>query len=294
MLSSVAADGNAVEMLERARRQYEAHRYQECLETLTQAGDDALDNPEFWFLRAAALRHLGKVKEAIKTARTGLELSPEHIGLLDSLGLALMEKRDLAGADKAFRTALALAPEHTTLLAHHAMALADLGRLKEAETVYATLLRIDPDSSQALETRARLAVRFRDPAADSFVAELLAHDPENQVGQLLRGTLALRRKQAGNAAEAFHEAAALNPGDAQVAKVARASRIVAHPLLAPSRWILMLGSGRARLVYIAMVVVLRELHQTALAVAWLFFWLIFVLIAPRALRIHYKRRYGSL
>lgn len=294
MPPNCGADDSSVEMLERARRHYDARRHQECLNALAQAGDDALNNPEFWFLRSASLRYLGRLKDAIKTAKAGLDLSPDHIGLLDNLGLALMQKRDLTGADKAFRAALTLAPANLALLEHHTIALYELGRMKEAETVYGMLLKIDPDSPQALESRARLAVRFRSGDADRHVAELLAHDPESPVGQLLRGKLAIHQKRAGAAAAAFHQAAALVPGDVAVAKTARWYRVLAHPLLAPSRWIILLGSGRARLVYIAIAVFLRAVHQTALAATWLLFWLVFVLILPRVLRGHYKRRYGSL
>jgi tetratricopeptide (TPR) repeat protein len=258
------------------------------------AGDDALDWADFWFMRAESLRQLGRVKDAIETAKAGLERWPEHIGLLDSLGLALLSRKKLSAANESFRSALRLAPDTPFLLAHHAMALRRLGRVDEATDVYNHLRTLDPDSPSANRARATLAIEFGDPNADRYVDDVLADDPEDPRGHSLRGRLALRHKQSGEAAAAFREAAALSPGSVPAAKAARWAQVLDHPFVFPSRWILMLGSGRARILYIAVTVMLSALHLRVLAATWFAFWLIFVLVVPRLLRNNLARRHGSL
>jgi len=280
--------------VELARRYFEGGSFERCLHALSQAGEGALEHPQYWFLRAESLRKLGRPEEAVRAARTGLAGQPEHIGLLDSLGLSLVALGDIAAGDESYRAALSLAPEHPVLLSHHAVALARLDSLDDARRVVSMLMAVAPDSITALEARAQVAFRARDSAADRYVAELLARDPENQNGHVLRGQLASRRRQARPAAEAFGEAAALNPGNVSVARAARAFRIAANPLLAPTRSVLMLGRKRALFVYIVVVVGLFALGQPTLAFVFAGLWFVFMAVMPRVLRRYYRKRYGEL
>lgn len=277
-----------------ARRFFEGGSFEKCLDALAQGGESVLEEDDFWFLRAESLRRLERREEAVEAARAGLARSPEEIGLLDSLGLSLVALGDVADGDEAYRAGLSLVPDHPALLAHHAVALAMLGSAAEAQRVVSTLLAVAPDSVTALDARAHVAFRLDDPAVDQYVADLLARDPENARGQILRGKLAFRRRQARPAAQAFREAAALNPGNVSVARAARESRLAANPLLAPTSRIFMLGRRRARLVYVAVVVTLILLHQHVLALAFAAFWVVFMGIVPRTLRVYYRRRYGKL
>jgi Flp pilus assembly protein TadD len=294
MHTAFAADGTAVDALTEARRHFEQNRGQQCLSALREAGDDALDQADFWFMRAESLRQLGRLKDAVKAARVGLERWPEHIGLLDTLGLALLSSKKVAAAEENFRSALQLAPDTPVLLAHHGIALRRLGRVDEATRVYNGLLALDADSPSANRARATLAVELRDPNADRHIADVLALDPEDPTGHLLRGRLALRQRRSGDASAAFREAAALSPGSVGAAKAARWAQVLDHPLLFPSRWILMLGSGRARILYFAVWITLVALHLRLLAWTWFAFWVVFVLVVPRLLRSNLARRHGSL
>jgi tetratricopeptide (TPR) repeat protein len=294
MRDAIEADETAVDALTEARRHYDQERFQECLSALRRAGDDALDDPQFWFLRAECLRLTGKVKDAATAAKTALGRWPDHIGLLDSLGLAYLARRRVSKADEAFRSALQVAPDTPFLLAHHAMALRRLGRIDEATRVYDRLLAIDPDAPSANHARAALAIAFHDPRADRFVSDVLADDPDDPTGHSLRGRLALQRRQSGEAVAAYRDAAALNPGSISSAKMARWAQVLDHPLMFPSRWILMLGSTRARILGFGVSIVLNALGQHVLAGIWFAFWLIFVLVLPRILRNNLARRHGSL
>lgn len=277
-----------------ARRYRELGQAEKTLAALADVGGDALESDEYWFLRASALRQLTRYEEAVQAAHTGLQRNPEHIGLLDVLGLTLIERGDLAGADTAFQAALRFQPQHPMLLAHHAFALARLGRFAEAQDAVDTVMAVAPDSSTALQVRAQVAYLAKDKSAPEYVEELLALEPENRAGHVLRGNLARRRREAKPAAQAYAEAAMLNPTNLSVARAARASRVMAHPMLAPSRWLLMLGRRRAQLLYLVVVIGLTAMHQQTLAYAVFAFWVVFVVVTPRLLKAHYRSKHGEL
>lgn len=264
------------------------------LAELERSDEEWLERPDYWFFRAEALRLVGRKVEAGEAARQGLQRWPDDVGLIDSLGLSLFDVGDLRNAEAAFRSGLRLAPENDSLLAHLAHTLARTGQFDEAHSLAAALMRLDPDAAVSLETRARVAVLARDSDAEGFVRDLLAHDPDNPVAHSLLGFLAARRLQGRPAAEAFAHAAAINPGSRTVARAARETRIAAHPLLTPTRWIFMLGRTRARLLYLLVVVALFAMHQ--MTAAWVFaaVWLVFMVLVPRRLRAHYNQRYGEL
>src|SRR5262249_35564599 len=152
----------------------------------------------------------------------------------------------------------------------------------------------DPDSPAALQARARLAVRAREADAQQHVAAVLSRDPESELGLLMQGSLAFRRRRADEAANAFGQAAMLNPENTSAAKAARGMRGIRHPRGLPGRQILRRGGRGARILYIAVVAALIALHQHALETAFIAYWVAFVLVLPRLLRRHYRRRYGSL
>jgi len=277
-----------------ARHYHELGRYESALDALQGVTSDELETDEYWLLRSECLRRLGRYDEAVAAARSGLGRTPDDIGLLDSLGLTLGAKEDWRGADDQFLAALALVPEHPVLLSHHAEALARQGRQLEAEKVVSQLQSLAPDSLVALEARAQIAYVGERSEAQAAVDELLAVDPENRRGHILRGNLAAREQRFKPAARAFQEAAALDPSNTSVVRAARRTRLAAHPLLTPSRLVVKLSRGKPLVFYYAVIVLLFALHQPALALAFWLAWLVFVAIVPRVLRARYRRRYGEL
>jgi tetratricopeptide (TPR) repeat protein len=280
--------------LSQARRFFGLGQYASVLVALKDAGDEALDGPEYWFMRSEAERLTGAREEAVATARAGLEYWPQHVGLLDSYGLALLELKDLAGAESTFRTVLALEPNNVPVLGHLAVTLARRGRFGDAKTAADAMMRMAPDSSAALRARAQVAYLAKDPGADGYIEELLAHDPESPSAHAIRGNAALKRRDGKTAASAFAQAAALNPSNQSVARAARQTRVLAHPLVAPSRKLHLLGRGRMRLAWFAVGIPLLALHQTTLFWFVAAFWMVFVYLTPAALRSFYRRKYGEL
>ena len=97
------------------------------------------------FLRAGmANERTGNYPAAVKAYERGLEVEPENVELLNSLGFALFQQGKSEEAVGALERALAVDPKHWK--AHNNMALAsiDIGELEIAEAHYRESLAIEP------------------------------------------------------------------------------------------------------------------------------------------------------
>ncbi len=280
-----------------ARHYVEIDRPQLALDALAKARDDALSDPEFWLLRAEALRELERPDEAAEAARRGLELDAEDISLLDALALAELDRDRLEPAQQALAAALELEPDHPVLLAHRALALARDERFAAAREAVLEALRVAPDSVAVRRVRAQVAVLAEEPDAARYVDDLLARSPEDRTGHYLRGSLAVSASRYRPAARAFAEAARLDPTDRDVAHAARETRIVAHPVLAPVRAVWRFGRWRAYFTYLTLFVVLGAFRLQSIRAVLVGAWLVIVVLSwtgPRFLRWRERRRYGEL
>ena len=97
------------------------------------------------FLRAGmANERTGNYPAAVKAYNRGLEVEPENVELLNSLGFALFQQGKSQEAVSALEKALEVDPKHWK--AHNNMALAsiDIGELEMAEAHYRESLAIEP------------------------------------------------------------------------------------------------------------------------------------------------------
>jgi tetratricopeptide (TPR) repeat protein len=97
------------------------------------------------FLRAGmANERTGNYPAAVKAYKRGLEIEPENVELLNSLGFALFQQGKSEEAVSALEKALAVDPTHWK--AHNNMALAsiDIGEIEIAEAHYRESLAIAP------------------------------------------------------------------------------------------------------------------------------------------------------
>ena len=290
-------DGPSGDRLALARHYVDIDRPQRALDALGAMPEEALSDPEFWLLRVEALRELGRSAEAAEAARRGLELDPEDISLLDALAIAELDGERLEPAAAALAAALEIEPNHPVLLAHRALVLANAKRFAEAREALFHALRVDPESVEVLRVRAQVAVLAEEPDAERYVDELLERSPEDRTGHLLRGSLAADRSRYVPAARAFAEAARLDPTDRDVARVARETRVAAHPVLAPVRAVHRFGRWRAYFTYLILLGLLGATHQTSLRGVLVGVWLVIVILSwtgPRFLRWRERRKYGEL
>ncbi len=100
------------------------------------------------FLRAGmANERTGNYPAAVRAYRRGLEVEPENVELLNSLGFALFQQGESHEAVAELEKALEADPKHVK--AHNNMALAsiDLGELELAEAHYRESLAIEPQAA---------------------------------------------------------------------------------------------------------------------------------------------------
>jgi tetratricopeptide (TPR) repeat protein len=270
--------------LDLARHYAALGRHDRVLETLEDAR--ALTEPEGWALRGEALYHLDRYAEGASAARRGLEIDPEDATLLDVLALNLMEKGDLAGAERALLAALDVWPEDETLLCHYALACAKHGQREKAYKLLDRAAALEPESIDVLRVRAQVAfVTGDDRATKRLAGEVLKHDPEDRIAHILRGNVEAERNP--YAAVRHHtRAVRLDPSDRELADVVRQNRILTHPLQWPIYLIQRFGPMKIWGTYIALLILsiaTDQLWLTAILVPIYLFMVVYSwTIAPLA------------
>jgi tetratricopeptide (TPR) repeat protein len=132
------------------------------------------------FLRAGmANERTGNYPEAVRAYKRGLEVEPENVELLNSLGFSLFQQGKSEEAIVALERALAVDPQHWK--AHNNMALAsiDLGELEMAEVHYRESLAIEPQP--AIYNDLGFVLERQGMPEDAAIAyrEALKLDPES-------------------------------------------------------------------------------------------------------------------
>jgi serine/threonine-protein kinase len=113
-----------------------------------------------------ALRHQGKVEEAIAEYRTAIKLKPDYAETHVTLGALLCDRvNDYPAAEAAFRRAIRLKPDHAIAHMNLGNALQAQGKLEETIAAYRTAIRLNPDIRGAswreqVETMAALVNRL--------------------------------------------------------------------------------------------------------------------------------------
>jgi tetratricopeptide (TPR) repeat protein len=269
-----------------------------ALDALARVDGEALHDPEYWLIRAAALRGLDRSEESADAARRGLAIDPEDVSLLDSLALAELDRDNFGAAVRALDAAVEIEPEHPVLHAHRALVLALSGRHLEAREAVALALSLDPENVSALRARAQVALIAEDDPATvrAHVADLLEVAPEDQVGHSVLGALSARQKDFRRSARELAEAARIDPTNRHVALSAREARVYAHPVLAPVRPVWRFGRWRAYAMFLGLSAILAAAHQTTLRLVLACVWLAIVVLSragPRILRRLERRKYGG-
>jgi tetratricopeptide (TPR) repeat protein len=197
-------------------------RVLEALERLDSAYD-----AEAWALRGEALYQVDRYEEGADAARRGLALEPEHLVLLDVLALNLIELDELGPAEQALLAALALRPDDTTLICHYALACARGGQFDKARRLVERAAQLGPEDVDVLRVRAQVAQLSGDRKATKYIDELLALEPDDRVGHMLRGNVLVER-DIHAAVRHFEHATRLDPTDHETAHVTRYNRTLTH------------------------------------------------------------------
>jgi Flp pilus assembly protein TadD len=217
---------------------------------------DSAPDAEAWALRSEALYQVDRCEDGADAARRGLELDPENPVLLDVLALNLIELDDLAAAEQALLAALELWPDDTTLISHYALACARGGQFDKARRLVERAAQLDPEDVDVLRVRAQVAQLSGDRKASRYIDELLALEPDDRIGHMLRGNVLVERSDIHGAVRHFEHATRLDPTDHDTAHVTRYNRTLTHWLQWPIYPIQRFGPLKvwaAYLVFIAVV-----------------------------------------
>jgi Flp pilus assembly protein TadD len=276
-----------------ARHLLDVGRPQRALEVLEQLPNPDLDDPELWYLRAAALHDLERFAEAGDAARQGLAIDPHGVDLLVVLASAEAERGHLAEAETAMLAALELSPDHPTLLARYGLLVAQAGQLDKAERLVAEAGRLAPESPDVINARSIVAfLRGDDNEAAAHGRALLAQNPESLAGHLVLGSTASAAGRLGDADRHFRTAASLEPSD-EYAEIARESGLAVHWLLLPLWPIARFGPAPVWLAGVGVIIVLGALgYGSAAAIAgvsWLAYCA-YTWVIPPLLRRWLERR----
>jgi len=262
-----------------ARHELARGRPDRALAALNNVTGSEIECEEFWTLRASALYDLGHAKEAVEAAQKGLERDPGNFELLDMLAVARLASGRKKEARKTVDSALLLYPDSAVLHAHRALILAASAQrtfrvtsYKKARRAAEEALRLDPKCEAARRAQAQIAALAGDRNADTYAAELLASDPENEYAHVISGTARANRGDVGPALDHFLEAARLDPSDPHLAWLGRRSRVLQSKFAAPLLFMERVTRGHVRLGWIGVIVVARLAHQTVLSTAAFIFW----------------------
>jgi tetratricopeptide (TPR) repeat protein len=261
-----------------ARHYLELGRADSALAELEKA-DGSVDDPEFWALRAEALRLLERPAEAAEAAKEGLKREPESLELLDMLALAELD----AGHDKealaAIEAAVELYPDVAELHAHRALVLARrkprsfrVQSFREARAAVDEALRLDPQSEEALRVRAQVAALSGDSRVGGYASEVLARDPEDELAHIMVGIGHAQRGDVATGLRHYEEAARLNPSDPALVWAGRYSREMQRPFFAPALLMERVTRGHIRLAWIAVAFASFQIDQPWLTVTVLSIW----------------------
>lgn len=170
------------------------------------------DNVTYLQLMGIIECKLGRPAESEIWFRKCLALDPDAPEILCNYALALLMKKDFAGAIALLERATEIKPDFTLALQHLGNGLRDSGMIAEAVRVYERLLAIEPDARETLYSLAVLAKDLgRLPEARGYCERAVAKDPSNPFWINNLGTVLYMMGDYYRAAVCYRKALELHP-----------------------------------------------------------------------------------
>ncbi len=281
--------------VDRAAMLVSMRRPAEALDALAQADGEALELPLYWHLRAIALSHLQRSREAIEAAGKALELAPLMAALHELMARLRIDTDELPEAELACLRAISLDPEDPDPWCVYAHACALAGQLPKAWALLDKAASIDPESTELASTRVSVAWLSADPAlTERHSKALLALDPENERGLTMLGISHATQGKVSDGMAVLRGAVLANPRPDGPVRVAEQVRVLQHWAMWPQRLIARFGIAALWFVVMGSLFSLSALDAPGwafLAVGGL--WLLLVLwswVAPAMVRRSMRHR----
>ncbi len=165
---------------------------------------------------ARGLHAGGRLDEACAIYRRILDQIPDQPTALYLLGVAALQRNDLANAVSLIGRGVIGEPRNADAWSHLGIALHRAGKLEDGLAALGRCLQLSPDHPGATIERA-MVLSDMGRAEDSLAAydAIVARDPRFFAGQLNRANLLFRMERLSEAAEGFRAAVAAKPEEAR-------------------------------------------------------------------------------
>jgi predicted Zn-dependent protease len=247
-------DEAAEQALALAEVHVEQGRYDRAKEVLQRAAASMVDDPRFWRLQALCAWDHDSAR-ALEYVHRGLAVEPHDLHLQWLAARLLRIRGELGASEALLRKGLASDPESPNLLAEYAQVLAVGGELQHAKSLVTWLLGRDPDGTHALLAAHTVALASGDTKrARAFAERRVRVDPSSGSALLALGAMEVLDDDVH--AGGRHLAMAAT-SDLQAATGNRElfilQRKLAHPLMAPLRWLGDTGMTKGWFVMVALL-----------------------------------------
>ncbi|HEY2483481.1 MAG TPA: sulfotransferase, partial [Caulobacteraceae bacterium] len=149
------------------------------------ARTEGAGSPVVHHLAALDLQDAGRFEDAIIELGLGLQLQPDHAGMMTSVGYCLLELGRRQEAANVLGAAMARDPSSVMAIYGYGCAAERLGALKAAESAFNRVLQLKPDHADAVAGLSGLAVRRRDWETARSLAEKAAAIEPRQTDALM-------------------------------------------------------------------------------------------------------------
>ena len=168
-----------------------------------------------------ALKHQGKLEEAMAAYRESVRLKPDDGGIHNSLGVILCDgKHEYAAAEIEFREAIRLEPDNAAARYHLGIALNAQAKHDEATAEYREAIRLKPDYAEVHVNLGTILcdVRRDHSAAEDAFREAIRLKPDLVEAHLNLGVALRARGRLHEALASYERARELAPPGSEIAR----------------------------------------------------------------------------
>jgi tetratricopeptide (TPR) repeat protein len=157
----------------------------------------------------------GDVEKSVALYRKALEMNPQNVTALNSLGALLLEQKKVGEAIEFLEKGLAIAPENSLLHYNYGRTLAACGKIPESIAQYRETVRLDPKITDAWrDLGIALSKQKNLPESEQCFQKVIELDPENADVYYNLGFSQMQQDKLDLAAGNFQQAVKINPKNA--------------------------------------------------------------------------------
>lgn len=166
---------------------FNAGRYEEAIEILTQAISEDPSNPIFYNYRGTSFEKGGNLDKALEDYQKSAELKPDFILPTVKMGTIYAKKKDFEKAIEFYKKAIQLGDQDVTTYFNYGVCLMNLGNNEEAKVIFEKLISLDENYSDAYYQLGIIHIGLGDAVtAKEYLQSFIEMDSENQNANIAR------------------------------------------------------------------------------------------------------------